>query len=299
MLWAVFTVIAAGAQVIRNAMQRDLTATLGTFGATQVRFLFGFPFGLIMLAFALVAMNEPLPALSTRYLLWTFGGGAFQIAATALMLKAMSSRSFVVTTAYTKTEPVQVALFGLIFLGDSLSAGLTLAILVATSGVMLLGWPQKLAGAAAKATGNFGPALLGLAAGASFALSAILFRGAIHTLDGSVSTWVRASTTLAFGLGMQTSVLLAYLLIADRKTLRAIGRAWKPSMLAGFMGAAASQFWFLGFALTSAARVRTLALVEVLFAYAISGRIFKERLAAREIVGLCLVVIGVGLSLNT
>jgi len=30
MLWAVFTLIAAAAQTARNAMQRELTATLGT-----------------------------------------------------------------------------------------------------------------------------------------------------------------------------------------------------------------------------------------------------------------------------
>ena len=38
-----------------------------------------------------------------------------------LMLAAMGERSFVVTIAYIKTEPIQVALFGLIFLGDKLS----------------------------------------------------------------------------------------------------------------------------------------------------------------------------------
>ena len=38
-LWAVFTVAAAFAQTIRNAMQRELTASLGTVGATQVRFV--------------------------------------------------------------------------------------------------------------------------------------------------------------------------------------------------------------------------------------------------------------------
>ena len=37
-LWAVFTVAAAGGQVLRNAMQKELTATLGTVGATHVRF---------------------------------------------------------------------------------------------------------------------------------------------------------------------------------------------------------------------------------------------------------------------
>ena len=35
-LWAVFTVTAAFAQTIRNAMQRELTAGLGTVGATPV-----------------------------------------------------------------------------------------------------------------------------------------------------------------------------------------------------------------------------------------------------------------------
>src|SRR5262252_8018801 len=49
-LWAVFTVIAAFAQTVRNAMQRELTTGLGTVGATHVRFLFGFPFVLLALA---------------------------------------------------------------------------------------------------------------------------------------------------------------------------------------------------------------------------------------------------------
>ena len=49
MLWAVFTLIAAAAQTARNAMQRELTASLGTVGATHVRFLFGFPFAILFL----------------------------------------------------------------------------------------------------------------------------------------------------------------------------------------------------------------------------------------------------------
>ena len=59
-------------------------------------------------------------------------------------------------------------------------------------------------------------------------------------------------------------------------------RAWRPSLFAGFMGALASQFWFLAFALATAASVRTLALVEVLFAQAISRFVFKQPTTARE-----------------
>ena len=294
MLWALFTVIAAAAQTARNAMQRDLIATLGTIGATQVRFLFGWPFGVLALLLALTVTGEALPGFSWRYTGWTLVGAGCQIAATALMLKAMQSRSFVVTTAYTKTEPVQVALFGLIFLGDHVTLPLVAAIVIATTGVMLLAWPKA---GTASAENTITPALLGLVAAGFFAISAIGFRGAIHEL-GSGSSWVRASTTLAFGLVLQTLFLLAYMLLRDRPMLMKTLRAWRPSLFAGFMGAFASQFWFLGFALTSAARVRTLALVEVLFAYAVSGKLFNEAMSKRDMAGLALVLIGVVIALN-
>jgi uncharacterized membrane protein len=77
------------------------------------------------------------------------------------------------------------------------------------------------------------------------------------------------------------------------KILTDILRLWKPSMLAGFTGAAASQFWFLAFALTAAANVRTLALVEVLFAQAVAYYSFKQPLSLREFFGILLIVIGV------
>ena len=66
-----------------------------------------------------------------------------------------------------------------------------------------------------------------------------------------------------------------------------------PSLLAGFMGALASQFWFLALALATAASVRTLALVEVLFAQGISRFVFKQATTTREVVGIVLIVIGV------
>ena len=64
-------------------------------------------------------------------------------------------------------------------------------------------------------------------------------------------------------------------------------------MLAGFLGALASQFWFLAFALATAASVRTLALVEVLFAQAISTIVFKQATTPREALGIVLIVLGV------
>src|SRR6202049_4922369 len=137
-LWALFTVIAAFSQTVRNAAQRQLTATLGTVGATHVRFLFGFPFALLFLSGVLVAVAAPLPRPGATYWPWVVDGALAQVAATALMLAAMNERSFVVSIAYIKTEPVQVALFGLVLLGDAVTPWLALAILVATAGVVVM-----------------------------------------------------------------------------------------------------------------------------------------------------------------
>src|SRR3954468_2075774 len=137
-LWAVFTLIAAASQTARNAMQRELTATLGTAGATHVRFLFGFPFALIFLAGVSYFTGLPLPDTTSAFWLWVIWGAFAQIAATALMLMAMGERSFVVAIAYIKTEPVQVALFGLLFLGDRLTLPIALAVLIATGGVIVM-----------------------------------------------------------------------------------------------------------------------------------------------------------------
>src|ERR1700674_611048 len=120
-LWVGFTVLAATGQTARNAMQRELTQSLGTVGATHVRFLFGFPFALVFLLVVSLASGLPLPRPGPKFWLWVLGGAFTQILATALMLAAMNKRSFVVAIAYIKTEPVQVALFGMLFLGDAVT----------------------------------------------------------------------------------------------------------------------------------------------------------------------------------
>jgi drug/metabolite transporter (DMT)-like permease len=290
MLWIPFTVVAALGQVARNAMQRQLTGPLGTWGATNIRFLFGLPFALVFFAAIVAATGDqvrwPVPA----FWPWLLLGALSQIAATALMLAAMNERSFVVTTAYLKTEAIQTAMFGFVFLGDRLTPLKVAAILIATAGVVV----TALRPGGAKGFGDPKPTLYGLAAAAGFALSAVGFRGAILTVP-DVSFVTAASYTLAFALAVQTLVLSLYLLARAPEVLAAILRLWRPSLAAGFMGAAASQFWFLAFALTAAANVRTLALIEVVFAQIVARVSFRQPLTRRELIGTALIVAGVAL----
>jgi drug/metabolite transporter (DMT)-like permease len=292
LLWIPATLAAATAQTARNATQRRLTETIGTVGAAQVRFLYGFPFALILLAAASLLTGERIAAPNGFFLAFTLGGALTQIVATVLMLAAMRERSFSVVTAYLKTEPVQTAVFGLALLGDTLTPLVATAIVVATVGVVLM----SVKPGTALAASGLRPVVMGVAAGAFFALSAIGFRGAILEL-GAGSFLMRATTTLAWSLGTQTALLVAWLGLFDRKALAGSLEAWRPSIGAGFLGALASQFWFIGFSLTTAANVRTLALVEVVMAQAVSHRILAQATSRREIAGMALIVAGVVLLL--
>ncbi len=284
-LWVIFTLLGAAGQTARNAMQRELTPRLGALGATLVRFLFGFPFALLFLAGVLAWTHAPLPAVNRDFILWTLLGAFTQIGGTALMLLTMEQRSFVVTIAYLKTEPVLVALMGLLFLHDPLTFFMALAILTAMAGVALISVkPQALAG-------GLKPALLGLSSAALFAASAIGYLGAILSLH-QTGFVLAATFSLAAGLSLQTLLLLAWLLLFDRTRLGALMRLWRPSLLAGFAGAAASQFWFLAFALATAASVRTLALVEVLFAQGVTRFVFRQKTSWREAAGIALLLAG-------
>ncbi|MBA3911238.1 MAG: multidrug DMT transporter permease [Rhodobacter sp.] len=293
-LWVLATLIAAAAQTARNAAQSGLTARIGTLGATQVRFLFGLPFAALFLWLATLATGEAPPGLTGASLAYTTLGAAAQIAATALMLVTMKSRSFAVTTAWIKTEPVMVALIAAAAIGDLLTLPVFAAVVVATAGVVILSTKPETTRLMLR---DLGPAGTGLLAGLLFGVAAIGFRGGILQLpDGSFL--IRASTILVVSLVLQSLLLLLWLAVLDRRALLASFGVWRTSLLAGFLGAFASQFWFIGFSLTTAANVRTLALVEVVMALGVSAYVFRQPVTARQKVGMVVIVAGVALLLT-
>ncbi len=284
-MWILATLIAAAAQTGRNAAQAGLTGQIGTLGATAVRFIFGLPFAALFLV--VLSWRLPLPAMGGATLAWAALGAGAQIAATAFMLLTMRGQGFGVATALMKTEPVTLAIFGAVVLAEPLGLPRLGAILIASSGVVLMsGADWTRARAATVATG--------ITAGALFGLSAIGFRGAILALPEG-SALLRASVVLVIALSMQSLVMVLWLALRQPRTLGAIARSWRVSLLAGALGAFASLFWFIGFALTSAANVRTLALIEVFFAQILSARLFREGSSPRQILGMALIVAGVAL----
>jgi drug/metabolite transporter (DMT)-like permease len=287
------TVGAALAQTLRNAAQRHLTGELGTLGATLVRFLYGLPFAALWLLAQDLRSPTGVPAVGVGFGLWVVGGALTQIIATAFLLRVMADRNFALGVAYSKTEVVQVAVIGVVLLGDPLSPGVALSAVLATVGVVLISAPAGAKSLRLIATGwTSRTALLGLASGACFALSAAAYRGAALILapDDPV---IAAAATLAWAQGSQTVLLGGWLLLRNAAVVVAVLRAWRISLVAGFMGALASGLWFTAMAMQPVVNVRTLGLVELVFSYVVSRKVFRERLGMTQLAGFLLLSLGI------
>ena len=293
LLWVPITLVAAGAQVLRNGAQAHLTNKIGTLGATQVRFVFGLPFAAMFLLAALTVADADMPSFDSVALAWTVAGAICQIGGTAVMLHVMGRRAFGVAYAYIKTEPVLVALLGVLLLGDHLPLLAWLAVGIVTAGVIF----------ASVKPGEFGALLgegrmilLGVFSGGLFGLSSIAYRGAIEALPEGGFV-VRALSVLVVTLTIQTVLLGTWLAWRQREAFIGSLREWRQSFGAGFMGAFSSACFFTAFALTPAANVRTLALVELPLAAALSGRLSGKAMARHELAGIGIIMAGVALLL--
>ncbi len=291
--WIPITIAAAFLQNLRTAAQKKLQGSLGTTGASFVRFGFGFPLALAYLAGLHYLGGRPLPPPTWPFLIWCMIGGVAQIMATILLVYMFTLRNFAVGTAYSKTEPVQAALFALIILGEKLTRGTVLAIIVGITGVMLISVAR-----APMTWRGIGAALfsrtagIGILSGALFGISAVAFRTAGLQLD-TPDPIIRAAMALAFATVFQTIIMTIWIAAKDVTEFRRIAIAWKSSTLIGVTSVLGSACWFTAMALQPVAYVRSLGQIELIFTFIASVFIFKEKINALEVIGCLLIVAGI------
>lgn len=292
-LWIPITIAAAFLQNLRSAAQKHLKTVMGTTGATFVRFGFGFPFALLFVLILATLGGMRVPAPNAAFFLWAAVGGFSQIGATFLLIHLFSFRNFAVGTAYSRTEPAQAAIFGLIFLGEKVTAGALAAIAISVFGVMLISVAreEKNWKSLFRSIGSRN-ALIGLTSGTLFGISAVAYRAASLALGGP-NYLMQAAVTLAWVICFQTLVMFGWMVWRDRAEIGRIAKAWKPSLFTGFVGASASFGWFAAMTLQQAAVVKALAQIELLFTFAASVFFFREKITRLETIGCLLIAFGI------
>ena len=292
-LWVPITIAAAFLQNLRSALQKHLKGRLSTAGATFARFGFGFPVAAIYVLFLHFGIGFSFSTPNPEFFAWTALGGATQIGATALLVYLFGLRNFAVGTAYSKTETVQAAVFGAVFLGDSLTWPAVLAIMISLVGVMAI--------SLAKSGGGFNnlvqaitqrTTVIGLASGALFGISAVAYRGGSLSLEGP-HFLMQAGYTLTWATAMQSLAMLVYIRIREPGQITQILRAWRVASIVGAAGALGSVGWFTAMTIQNVAYVRALGQIELVFTFIASVFFFHEKSTRTEVIGIILIIAGI------
>jgi len=288
-LWVPITILAAFSQNQRSIFQKKLQDKMSSISSTYTRFLFGLPFVIIYFLFLNYFSNTTfqISNINITFFIYCLFGGLSQIIATFLLLKIFKTSNFSVATSYSKTEPIQAALFGFILLNDSISLMGFIGILIGLVGIVITSI-KKL---------NFKnivfniSVLYGLLSGALFGLSAVMFRGASHSLF-SLDYVLTSSFTLLIAISIQTFILTLYIVFKDIKQFNLLYTNLQDGLTVGFFGALASICWFYAMSIQNVAYVRALGQIELIFTILASIFYFKEKITLRQLIGIFVIFLG-------
>ncbi len=297
--WVVATIFAAFMQNLRFLLQRHLKVTsLSTGGATWARFVFATP----LVALALVVYKStsgqdwPVPEAGSGYWGYAVTGALAQMLATACVVALFARRHFYVGITLKKSEVILTALIGLVVLGEAVSPPVLVAIAIGFVGVLVLSDPPQEDGLPWTARIFNAASGYGLASGLLFGVSAVCYRGATLALDGGDAP-LRAATALLTATLVQSLSLGLWLALREPGEIGRVIASWRISSLTGLTSMLGSLGWFTAFALQTAAYVKALGQIELVFTFLFSAFWLREQTSRSEVTGIALIIVSLTLVL--
>ena len=289
--WIWITIGAALAQTLRFMAQKHLKSTrLSTSGATLARFLYSAPLVALLMCVYVQTTEQVFPSLSTRFWAFALSGGLSQILATMCVVAIFAERNFAVGITFKKTEVLLTAIVGFLVLGDRITTGGALALIIGFLAVLILSDSSQKEGASRGISRFFNRAAgLGIASGIFFAISAIGYRGAVLALEspgGNVA--FRAGLTLALVTAFQSLTMMIWMRLREPGQITEVLRSWRVAGIVGLLSMLGSYGWFSAFALMNAAYVFALGQIELIFSILVAVLVFGETISRREYLGIAL-----------
>ena len=295
-VWIIAAIFAAACQTARSAFQKNMITRLGDYGAAYIRFCYALPFtSIIWLVWVNIPGNS-IPTLSFYSIILCFLGSIFQILFTYVLMKVFSHKSFAAGIAFSKTEVILIAFLEVIILNVFFSFPLMIGITLGVLSVLFLSYARKAKSILEtiklllNSVSSLGT-LIGLLSGLLLAASVVTFRMSIISIDGPL---LDRSLFISFiAIIFQTILVGLYLLLFKKDQLFAVIKFWRPSLPAGLCGTGATFGWFVAFGLTTAAEVRAVGQIELIFSILISIIFFREKIRKTELFGIILLGISI------
>ena len=295
-VWIIAAIFAGACQTARSAFQKNMITRLGDYGAAYIRFCYALPFtSLIWLVWINIPGNS-IPTLSFYSIILCFLGSIFQILFTYVLMKVFSHKSFAAGIAFSKTEVILITFLEVVILNVFFSFPLMIGITLGVLSVLFLSYARKAKSILEtiklllNSVSSLGT-LIGLLSGLLLAASVVTFRMSIISIDGPL---LDRSLFISFiAIIFQTILVGLYLLLFKKDQLFAVIKFWRPSLPAGLCGTGATFGWFVAFGLTTAAEVRAVGQIELIFSILISIIFFREKIRKTELFGIILLGISI------
>ena len=290
MNWIVTSILGAFFQNARSSIQKRLNTEMSLMASTYVRFAFSLPILLTVFLIYFGNFDYFLTAIqNSNFVFYVILASVLQISFTLLFLYLLKFTNFLVGTALSKTEVIQIAFFEFIILRDYLNFYALLGIMISTIGVIIFSTKDLkniINSFFSKST------VVGLFCGTLLALSVVFYRGSMEFIDFSNKNFDKALLTLFAATIIQTSLITLYLVFFEISEFKKLKSNIKLSALAGLFGFSATISWFYSFSLVQAALVRAVGQIELLFSYISSRFMFKEKIKFIEIFGIIIFIFG-------
>ncbi len=290
-IWIYFTLLAATMQAVRTAGQKQLSVKLNSMATTGVRYLYALPFAWGYLWWLLEFREVSVPTLNHSFLQYALIACVMQIWGTACLVAAFRYRNFAVATSLAKTEAIQVAIVGALLFGATLSGLGWFSVFVGVFGVFLVSKVKfNLRDILADSQSLIGMGY-GLAAGLGLAVTTLLIRESSLALNTDLM--VSAAVTLVFMVTVQSLISVIYVYLQDKSQLGLMLKHWRLCLFVGITSVLGSIGWFTGASYQNAAYVKALGQVEFFITLALTYRVFKETITAKEYFGMFLIIMSV------
>ncbi|PWQ93448.1 DMT family transporter [Leucothrix arctica] len=282
MSWILFTCFAAFCQAWRNALQSKLSKQLNVLGVTLARFLWASPLALVYLIGLYQWQPAEIPHFAAKSYFFIGSAAVMQIVATALMVVLFKQKNFAVGAGLAKCEAPVAALLGVMFFSTTLTYLGWIGVAIGAIAIMILSSPDKIKDISLKTI------MIGLACSSAFALTSLWVREASLSLN--IPFPHSAAWVLFLVITLQTLMLVVYLFIRDRQTLKHMVTSHKMMVMwTSLMSFLGSLGWFSAMSLQTVPYVKTLGQIEIFFMILISTYWLKEQTRKKDMLALVLV----------
>ena len=289
-------IFAAALQTFRSAFQKRMIPDIGKFGATYIRFIYALPFTFLIFIFWFFILKNEIPKLNNLAIFYCFIGALCQVLFTLLLMIIFSYRNFAAGIAFSKTEVLFAALIEIFILNIVFLPIINFGIILGVFAVIFLSVAKETTNindVLAKISKSFFTfsTLFGVLTGLILAGSTVGYRMAIINVEGHILDATIYLSILA--VFIQSIMMGIWLYYYKRNEFRLVFQFWKKSLPAGICGSGATAGWFLAFALATAAEVRAVGQIELIFSIIISIIFFKEKVQRTEIFGICMLIMSI------